>query len=164
MPWRSCGPGAGDVRSTARGRRGKTVVLQLETCEEDALKKVSFGLYGLFVVTSSSRASRRRKFPKEYTYRKWACGRLIRRAAMFFDKTSWNRPMERKRSNHRQLSRRKKRCSCIFAKYRIEMTQPRTKVVLQSRQFSAPKIAPRTTVVLQSRQFSASSSTACSAH
>ena len=42
--------------------------------------------------TSSSRASRR-------------CGRLIRRAAMFFDKTSWNRPMERKRSNHRQLSR-----------------------------------------------------------
>ena len=41
---------------------------------------------------------------------------------MFFDKTSWNRPMERKRSNHRQLSRRKNRCSCIFAKYRIEMT------------------------------------------
>ena len=40
------------------------------------------------------------------------------------------------------------------------MTHPRTKVVLQSRQFSASSspVTPRTKVVLQSRQFSSSSS------
>ena len=43
---------------------------------------------------------------------------------------------------------------------------PRTKVVLQGRQFSASSSpdTPRTTVVLQGRQFSASSSTDCSAY
>ena len=43
---------------------------------------------------------------------------------------------------------------------------PRTKVVLQGRQFSASSSpdTPRTTVVLQGRQFSASSSTGCSAY
>ena len=43
---------------------------------------------------------------------------------------------------------------------------PRTKVVLQGRQFSASSSpdTPRTTVALQGRQFSASSSTDCSAH
>ena len=43
---------------------------------------------------------------------------------------------------------------------------PRTKVVLQSRQFSSSSSpdTPRTKVVLQSRQFSASSSTDCSAY
>ena len=43
----------------------------------------------------------------------------------------------------------------------FQLLAPRTKVVLQSRQFSSPSSAdtPRTKVVLQSRQFSASSST-----
>ena len=96
---------------------------------------------------------------------------------MFFDKTSatpdqWS---ESEATTVNCLAGKK--LFMHFAEYRIEMTQklyykvassqlpaprlaPRTKVVLESRQFSSSSspATPRTKVVLQSRQFSSSSS------
>ena len=54
---------------------------------------------------------------------KWACGRLIRRAAMFFDKLE---------PTNGAKARQPPSTVSHVAKYRIEMTQPRTKVSTKS--------------------------------
>ena len=86
---------------------------------------------------------------------------------MFFDKTSWNRPMERMRSNHRQIQNRDDSAayySCTTKSPVLSFQLHRLLRVLKlyykvaSSQLPAPQIAPRAKVVLPSRQFSSSSS------
>ena len=86
---------------------------------------------------------------------------------MFFDKTSWNRPMERKQSNHCQIQNRDDSAayySCTTKSPVLSFQLHRLLRVLKlyykvaSSQLPAPQIAPRAKVVLPSRQFSSSSS------